>query len=257
MRSTGIGTAMGRDRLNGADALAVLECIRDCLACRSRRDFTALFPKLQTLFPFDHALAVVTRVELGRAVAVDEVNISFPEGWLRAYTAAEGFAGDGVVRRALATGRLLHWSGTAPHLPRPNALDLCRDFQMCQGWVAAGPPLFGEPESVLFCLAGQADTADPRSGTILEHLLPHLQGALARVRCLLMPEKQRSPLSPREREVLNWLKEGKSSWDIAQLLGIRERTVHFHVANLMRKLGTVNRPQTVAVALRRGLIPLG
>lgn len=61
-------------------------------------------------------------------------------------------------------------------------------------------------------------------------------------------------LSVREKEVLDWLKHGKSSWDISTILGISERTVNFHVYNVMRKLEAVNRPQAVAVAARLGLI---
>ncbi len=55
-------------------------------------------------------------------------------------------------------------------------------------------------------------------------------------------------LSPREKEVLKWLKMGKTSWDIAQILRISERTVNYHVGNIMKKLGVVSRMQAVSVA---------
>ncbi len=61
-------------------------------------------------------------------------------------------------------------------------------------------------------------------------------------------------LSLREREVLHWLKKGKSSWDIAAILNISERTVYFHVNNIMQKLNAVSRTQAVAIALEKGLI---
>jgi DNA-binding CsgD family transcriptional regulator len=38
------------------------------------------------------------------------------------------------------------------------------------------------------------------------------------------------------------------------ILDISERTVNFHVYNIMRKLGATNRPQAVAVAASLGLI---
>ncbi len=62
------------------------------------------------------------------------------------------------------------------------------------------------------------------------------------------------PLSNREIEVLNWLKKGKSSWDIATILNISERTVNFHVKNIMQKLNAVSRTQAVAVAIENNLI---
>ncbi len=62
------------------------------------------------------------------------------------------------------------------------------------------------------------------------------------------------PLSKREKEVLNWLKKGKSSWDIAAILKITERTVNFHVNNIMQKLNAVSRTQAVAVAIENNLL---
>jgi butyryl-CoA dehydrogenase len=61
-------------------------------------------------------------------------------------------------------------------------------------------------------------------------------------------------ISRREKEVLDWLKEGKSSWDISVILGISERTVYFHVSNIMKKLGASNRSQALSIATRLGLV---
>lgn len=55
-------------------------------------------------------------------------------------------------------------------------------------------------------------------------------------------------LSPRELEVLTWLRLGKTSWDISMILMISERTVNYHVNNIMRKLGVISRMQAVSVA---------
>jgi LuxR family transcriptional regulator, quorum-sensing system regulator CviR len=56
-------------------------------------------------------------------------------------------------------------------------------------------------------------------------------------------------LSKREIEVLSWLKEGKTSWEIARILQITERTVNFHVRNIMKKLDANNRTHAVAIAV--------
>jgi len=56
---------------------------------------------------------------------------------------------------------------------------------------------------------------------------------------------------------LNWLKQGKSSWDMSVILSISERKVNYHVYNIMEKLGAINRPQAVSIALHLGLIELG
>ena len=58
----------------------------------------------------------------------------------------------------------------------------------------------------------------------------------------------------REQQVLHWLKEGKSSWDISMILAISERTVNFHVQNIKRKTNAVSRAQAVATAMHLGLL---
>lgn len=63
-------------------------------------------------------------------------------------------------------------------------------------------------------------------------------------------------LSQREREILDWVRKGKTNWEIAQILGISERTVKFHVQNIMLKLDVSSRTRAVAVAMERGLIDL-
>ena len=63
-----------------------------------------------------------------------------------------------------------------------------------------------------------------------------------------------SSLSMREKEVLKWLKMGKSSWDISIILDISERTVNFHITNIMNKLDAMTRTQAVAISIEKGLI---
>jgi LuxR family quorum sensing-dependent transcriptional regulator len=60
-------------------------------------------------------------------------------------------------------------------------------------------------------------------------------------------------LTPREREVLAWSAQGKSAWEIGEILFISKRTVDEHAQTAMRKLGAVNRTQAVAIALMRGI----
>ncbi|RUX09732.1 LuxR family transcriptional regulator [Mesorhizobium sp. M8A.F.Ca.ET.059.01.1.1] len=56
-------------------------------------------------------------------------------------------------------------------------------------------------------------------------------------------------LSEREREVLTWVAEGKTAWEISRIIGISDSTVNKHIAGAMRKTGSVTRAQAVARAL--------
>ncbi|HET7413164.1 MAG TPA: LuxR family transcriptional regulator [Pararhizobium sp.] len=63
-----------------------------------------------------------------------------------------------------------------------------------------------------------------------------------------------SPLTDRETNCLAWTAEGKTSNEIAEILGLSEHTVNHYLNRAARKLSTVNRTQAVAKALRRGWI---
>jgi DNA-binding NarL/FixJ family response regulator len=63
-------------------------------------------------------------------------------------------------------------------------------------------------------------------------------------------------LTPRERETLGLLGRGLQNKEIAVRLGVRERTIKFHVAALMRKLGAGNRTEVVTRATQAGLLTL-
>ncbi len=59
-------------------------------------------------------------------------------------------------------------------------------------------------------------------------------------------------LSPREREVLRLISEGLANAEIAQRLGISDKTVRNHVSNLFDKLGVWTRAQAIVFARDRG-----
>ncbi|VAW88712.1 hypothetical protein MNBD_GAMMA17-787 [hydrothermal vent metagenome] len=61
----------------------------------------------------------------------------------------------------------------------------------------------------------------------------------------LLPIKKKR-ISLRERECLLWVAEGKTTWEIAQILQIANRTVVFHLESILSKLGVKNRQQAVA-----------
>jgi DNA-binding CsgD family transcriptional regulator len=61
-------------------------------------------------------------------------------------------------------------------------------------------------------------------------------------------------LSNREIECLRWSADGKTSWEIAKILALSERTIVFHLGNAAEKLGAVNRRQAVVRAIALGLI---
>ena len=63
-----------------------------------------------------------------------------------------------------------------------------------------------------------------------------------------------NPLSPREKEVLQWLSTGLRSDEIAFRMNITLPTVNFHLNSIRSKLGAKTREQALAIALTRRFI---
>lgn len=79
-------------------------------------------------------------------------------------------------------------------------------------------------------------------------------------------ERDSSPIPPgtetvrltvRERQVLVLLAQGNRNKEIAISLRLRERTVKFHVANLLQKLGAQSRTEALRNAIELGLLETG
>jgi DNA-binding CsgD family transcriptional regulator len=70
-----------------------------------------------------------------------------------------------------------------------------------------------------------------------------------------LPEVEEKPvLSPRQQEVLRYLKDGLTNPEIATHLGVTERTVKAHCQEVFDRLGARNRTAAVAAAMRLGLL---
>ena len=63
-------------------------------------------------------------------------------------------------------------------------------------------------------------------------------------------------LSSRELDVLRLVRDGYRNKQIADQLEIAETTVNFHMRNIAEKLGANDRAHAVAIAIRRGMMPI-
>lgn len=257
------------NQLSGSDALLLLEAIQACVAASSGRDlYESVYPRIRKLFPFDYAAAALGTWQPAKRLWSQQLflNLGLPEAFWLSYGETD-WIGDPVVAECLRGQPHQHWSvntgqtlldtGETRRPPRHPCAALLMDHGVLSGYTSTVSPAnrAGAFSLITFCTRKDG-AADPRTRTILSHLTPHLHQVLIRE---AGSRTERTPdlrLSAREREVLNWLKAGKSSWDISMVLAISERTVNFHVYNLMRKLGATNRPQAVAIAANHGLISI-
>src|SRR5260370_20569691 len=81
-----------------------------------------------------------------------------------------------------------------------------------------------------------------------ESLLP------ANIAAKLAESMAHPELSERERQVLQYMANGRSNKEIGQVLYISENTVKAHVKSILTKLDAMGRTEAIAIAIKRGLI---
>jgi LuxR family quorum sensing-dependent transcriptional regulator len=179
----------------------------------------------------------------------------WPRDWLRLYAAENYVQDDPAIRYCRRVAHPFEWS-LAPFDPvrEPRAAEIverARDFGLADGYVTPVPSPSGSLGSVW--VAGRAPFGARAKAAI------HFTSLYAfdRLRALKAPPcRNKTSLTTREREVLNWIASGKSAWEIGEILAISKRTVDEHTQAALRKLGAANRAQAVAIAMRDRIIAL-
>jgi DNA-binding CsgD family transcriptional regulator len=117
------------------------------------------------------------------------------------------------------------------------------------------------PEGRHFILGVERDRPAPVDALELTRLVADLQlfAVYAQEAALRVLSPQAlSPdaphLTPRELESLRWTMEGKTAWEVGDVLGITERTAAMHLNNATHKLGCINKHHAVLKALKLGFL---
>ncbi|MDA8170044.1 MAG: autoinducer binding domain-containing protein [Nitrospiraceae bacterium] len=210
--------------------------------------------KLKNIIPFEYAICGFANTEKDKLVSYNIINVNYPQEWLRVYEQKGYPYIDPVVRENFTTFNLQYWKDTyKKYNPPRNFLMEAEDFNLKSGYTNGTRNRNGTRDSI-FTIAGRSLERREYYEIVLDTLTPHFHNAMARI--LRKSAKAKLHITHREKEVLNWLKEGKSSWDISIILNISENTVNFHIKNIMEKLDATNRAQAVAAAIENDLIQL-
>lgn len=88
----------------------------------------------------------------------------------------------------------------------------------------------------------------------LQLLAVHAQDAALRLIGVQSALEEDPKLTAREKEILRWTMEGKTAWEVAQILTMSEHTVNFHLRNAQKKLHASSKHQAVLRALALGIL---
>ncbi len=187
----------------------------------------------------------------------DEVLLAsrVPPRWMELYIQENYVQHDPSQRHARRTVHPYEWKDAPYDCERePKAREFIQrasDFKIDNGLVVPIPSPFGCVGQVF--MGGHNLQLSMRDKPTM-HLMALY--AFDRVEQLAGRRVRISTLTTREKEVLAWAAEGKKACEIGDILHISRRTVEFHLQGAASKLGTRNKTQTLAVALRERLISL-
>ncbi len=234
----------------------MLEISHDAMGICSDQEMHGLLLRVSGLVPCGNIIAFLGETDTHatlRGVA-KLVNVNYPAEWLETYL-ENGYATlDPVLLAHFRRFKPQLWSETylgVRHNPELAFIEHAGSYGLSEG-VTLGQPSKASALGSLFSFAGKDMGEHPRHMAVLAHLTPHLHVAL--MRTAFPPSGSRSLLTVREREVLQWMIEGKTNWETSLILCISERTVKFHVQNILAKLQSSTRGQAIAHALEQGLV---
>jgi DNA-binding NarL/FixJ family response regulator len=138
-------------------------------------------------------------------------------------------------------------------LPELSGLELCRRVRERLGVAVVVISMFDDPEwRAEASRAGAA--AYVLKGDSPAVLVDAVRRAARGEALLPPPPPAASPLTAREREVVQLVAEGKKTSEIARLLSRSVATVRAHKASAMRKLGAHSTAALVRTALDQGIV---
>ena len=180
---------------------------------------------------------------------------NYSDEWQRCYQERGYLEVDPTVRHGLTSTLPVIWSDQL-FASAPELWEEARAHGLQFGWAQASRDCNGAVG--MLTLARGVDKLTENELSVNYARMTWLtQFAHAGMSKLLVPKhvpESAVVLTAREREVLRWTAEGKTAGEVAQILNMSERTVNFHINNIVVKFGASNKTQAAVKAAALGML---
>ena len=186
---------------------------------------------------------------------------TYPEPWVARYREQDYIRVDPVIAGGMGTTLPLGWDG-AKGMSRLSAkqrrmFEEAGEFGLKSGVTIPVHGVGGEFATVHIG-SPLSDAEFEEAWSAHRHLIHVMSiylhtGSARHQHCRPRPT-ERVNLSERERECLAWMANGKTNWEISEILDLSEKTVDGYLDNVKRKLGVYTKTQAVVKAIMQGLI---
>lgn len=214
---------------------------------------------LQAIFPHGAFICGMGRIHPEGVAPVKLYVSNFPLDYLRSLKQEDGLYFSSAIKNWLATGEVQLLEVDSADVDGLDPLWLERfKASGLRNIAAHGVCDFTRQHASYFSFHQIPETPGERHRFMLQMLVPHMHGALLRILHKIKQDKSAAganrALTTRELEVLTWVCEGKTSTEIASILGIAPGTVRNQIQSILVKLRVNTRAQAAAKAIKKGLV---
>ncbi|MFT5590346.1 MAG: LuxR family quorum-sensing system transcriptional regulator SolR [Bradyrhizobium sp.] len=183
------------------------------------------------------------------------VHNNYPEQWWQIYQRKNYLAIDPTVRHGLSSVAPILWNEKTFNAA-PEMWEEAREHGLQYGWSQPARDMRGTIGMISFARSVEQVGAE-ELGRYLVRMQHIAQLLLLGMTDLVLPKEfpeSLAQLTLREKEVMRWTADGKTSYEIGRILIISVSTANFHINNVIKKLNAVNKTQAVVKAALLGLL---
>lgn len=185
---------------------------------------------------------------------------SYDQEWVDRYLEKDYACVDPVVERGLASVVPFGWGGDKHRKVLESdsrtMMDEASEFGLTQGFTIPIHGTDGELAAFSIAVPDQDYKTNKHISAFSHevHLMAlYFHGALGE-KILSEGKPPKISLSKREAECLLWAAQGKTAWEISEILKISEHTVREYIKNSCNKLGVYSKSHAIVKSIMLGLI---
>ncbi|KAF7774459.1 LuxR family transcriptional regulator, quorum-sensing transcription factor LasR [Pseudoalteromonas citrea] len=239
-------------------AFMIERWLMQCQRASTKTQLTQILQSIVKQLDMDYYLMCVVSPQQLKSSDMFVID-NYPSDWMSHYVGNDLKKNDPVVLHAQTSVTPIFWqnaniiSTTNPHADI-KIMQQAADAGLVDGITAPIRGMFGEFGLISIASKELIDLDKYINlNQILLSITPYLYEASNRLKINNSPANK-IELTSRESECMEWVIEGKTAWETAQILGISERTTNFHVNNVIEKTSSSNRQQAIAKLLISGLL---
>lgn len=231
---------------------AALDFIQNAQLITDLDELKRRFAEVAELYGF-HRSACVQIATPGRPVAPRMLFTHGAEEWGKRYVSEQLQRNDPTIQAIFAADRPFTWTEVRARTTDAREMRIFEEADRTGGKEGLVIPIHGALGEVsVMILVTDTHAIDTADRPTL-HLLGTVYATVGRTLTELSDDEPTgNPITRREAECLAWVARGKTDWEIAQILGISDRTVESHINNARQKTGADTRAQAIMEAWSRG-----